>query len=123
MNYANAKFYKEGFARLAKDALTQDFVQSQGALSSMQMVTSRPKVLFKYTQKEKRHVEQGHLTSVEDVMQSLVTDYTLPLRKIDQSVPRGTLIIHKVFGNKQKRTVLKEETLNSVKSCLNSKAH
>ena len=39
----------------------------------------RSKVLFKYTPKGKRKVSQKALTSVREIVNSLVTGYTIPL--------------------------------------------
>ena len=74
---------------------------------------TRPKVLFKYTPKDKRQPGQKPLSATEKAMNSLMTSYTCPLRKIDQSVPKKKLVIHKHFGEKRNedtRVVFKGES-------------
>ena len=70
----------------------------------------RSKVLFKYTPKDKRKVGQKALTTVREIVNSLVTSYTFPLRSIDQSMPIENLVIRTSLGNK--RVVLKGSSSN-----------
>ena len=58
-------------------------------------------MLFKYTPEEKRKDIQKVLTPVREIVNSLVTSYTFPLRKIDQSVPKENLVIRTSLGNKR----------------------
>jgi len=67
-------------------------------------------VLFKYTPKDKRKDDQKALTPVREIVNSLVTSYTFPLRRIDQSVPKENLVIRTSLNNK--RVVLRESLSN-----------
>jgi len=66
--------------------------------------------LFKYAPKDKRKDGQEVLTPVREIMNSLVTSYTFPLRRINQSVPKENLVISTSLGNN--RVVLRENLSN-----------
>ena len=68
------------------------------------------KVLFKYAPKDKRLDVQKALTPVREIVNSLVTSYTFPLRRIHQSVCKENLAIKTSLGNK--RVVLRENLSN-----------
>jgi len=66
--------------------------------------------LLKYTPKEKRKVGQKALTPIKEIVNSLVTSYTFPLQRIDQSMPIENLVIRTSVGNK--RVVLRGNSSN-----------
>jgi len=85
-------------------------VTNSYASEAKEYQSPRSKVLFKYTPKDKRKVGQKALTPVRKIMNSLVTSYTFPLRRIDQSMPKENLVIRTSLGNK--RVVLRGSSLN-----------
>jgi len=102
VNYADAKFYKSanfGICQvpLDPDGRSQEEKPKTSALPQkvMRVVNSsvneanepqstRSKVLFKCTPKDKRKVGKRALTPVRKIVNSLVASYTFPLRRIDQ---------------------------------------
>jgi len=58
-------------------------------------------VLFKYTPKDKRKADQKALTPVKEIVNTLVTSYTFPLRRIDQLMPKENLVMRTSLGNKR----------------------
>lgn len=128
VNYADAKFYKSADSGTSQVLLAQEKDNQKEKLKALtlpqkviRVVNSyaseakeyqalRSKVLFKYTPKEKRRAGQKALTPVKEIVNSLVTSYTFPLRRIDQSMPKENLVIRTSLGNK--RVVLRGNTSN-----------
>ncbi|XP_062093643.1 uncharacterized protein LOC133799660 [Humulus lupulus] len=132
MNYTDAKFYKSANVTILKEKLEEgkchESSTSQKSLQVKQLSpvkspqpkeedlkVSNQKRTFKYIPKSQRGVGQKALTPIEDSMTALMTSFTLPLRKIDQSLPKGKMQISITFGEnsrKNKRVV----TLNKKSS-------
>jgi len=72
---------------------------------------TQSKVVFKYTPKDKRRDNQKALIPVKEIVNTLLTSYTFPLRGIDQSMPKENLVIRTSLGNK--RVVLRGSSLTS----------
>ena len=118
VNYSDAKFYKLVTVTKEPSAKTQEakVMEKQEAPKSTKQQfrvkatasssshTSKPKVIFKNVMKDQQAPEQKTSTSVKDTVNSLMTSYTLPLRKIDQSVPKYNLLITTTFRKNQKHT-------------------
>ncbi|CAL9017106.1 unnamed protein product [Prunus brigantina] len=72
----------------------------------------KPKIIIKTSRKEPSEKETG---SLKQTMGSLMTtSYTRPLRKINQSIPRGNLVISTTFGKNDgssKREVVHKKAL------------
>lgn len=67
------------------------------------MNVSNKKRIFKYIPKSQRGEGQKALTPIEDSMTAIMTSFTLPLRKIDQSLPKGKMQISITFGENSKK--------------------
>lgn len=138
MNYANAKFYattilmpssKDNGTKKESLNVEQDLrpssteiskaskaikvkVKPSGQINMEEIQGSKAlksKALFRYTPKSVRKPDQKILTSLQDSMVVFTTSYSCPLRKIDQSVPRGQLTIMTHFDGdkgKSKRKVV-----------------
>jgi len=72
---------------------------------------SRSKVLCKYTPKEKRKAGLKALIPVGEIVNSLLTSYSYPLRQTDQLVPIENLIIRTSLDKKS--VVLRGNSSNS----------
>ncbi|KAF4388094.1 hypothetical protein F8388_014777 [Cannabis sativa] len=64
---------------------------------------SSQKRTFKYIPKSQRGVGQKALTPIEDSITALMISFTLQLRKIDQSLPKGKMQISVSFGKDSKK--------------------
>lgn len=119
VNYADAKFYKSANVTILKGKLEKgkchESSTSQNSLQVKQLSpvkspqpkedlnVSNKKRIFKYIPKSQRGEGQKALTPIEDSMTALMTSYTLPLRKIDQSLPKGKMHISITFGENSKK--------------------
>jgi len=73
---------------------------------------TQSKALFKeYRPKDKRKANQKALIPVKEIANTLVTSYTFPLSRIDQSMPKENLVIRTSLGNK--RVVLRGSSSTS----------
>ncbi|XP_062076034.1 uncharacterized protein LOC133780178 [Humulus lupulus] len=120
VNYADAKFYKSANVTILKEKLEEgkchESLTSQKSLQVKQLSpvkspqpkeedlkVSNQKRTFKYIPKSQRGVGQKALTLIEDSMTALMTSFTLSLRKIDQSLPKGKMQISITFGENSKK--------------------
>jgi len=119
ITYADAKFYKSADSGTSQVLLNQRKsnqrenpklltlpqkvirVVNNYASEAKEDQFPRSKVLFKYAPKDKRKDGQKVLTPVRKIVNSLITSYTFPLRRIDQSVPKENLVIRTSLGNKR----------------------
>ncbi|XP_060968195.1 uncharacterized protein LOC133035834 [Cannabis sativa] len=132
VNYADAKFYKPDNVTILKGKPEESkrhensVIQNSPQIKRLSLVkspqskeenlkVSNQKRTFKYIPKSQRGVGQKALTPIEDSMTALMTSFTLPLRKIDQSLPKGKMQISVSFGkdSKKNKTVI---TLNKTSS-------
>ena len=122
VNYADAKFYattilmpsskdngikKEGLddeqdprpssteiSKASKAIKVKVKSSSQTNMEETQgLKASKSKALFRYTPKSVRKPDQKILTPLQESMAVLTASYSCPLRKIDQSVPRGQFTV------------------------------
>ena len=116
VNYADAKFYRSAGFGVQQVPLNPDVENQKEKAKTpnlpqriIRVVNSyvneakepqpvRSKVLFKYTPKVKRKPNQKALIPVKEIVNTLVTSYTFPLRRID---PKENLVIRTSLENKR----------------------
>ncbi|KAL6125032.1 hypothetical protein ACLB2K_077540 [Fragaria x ananassa] len=50
-------------------------------------------MVFRYVKRDQREPGQKAITPIKDTMETLMTSYARPLRKIDQSIPKSGIVI------------------------------
>jgi len=116
VNYADAKFYKSADVTILKDAIKTSKGEKMNGTTKQVKSSSKPnqRMTFKYVPKSQRAPGQKALASVKNVVETLMTSFTFPLRKLDQTFPVGKMQISITFGecgSSNKRVV----TVNSNK--------
>ncbi|KAM1786196.1 hypothetical protein ACFX12_039014 [Malus domestica] len=105
VNYADAKFYKQSkvtFSQPTKDEVVQKESQSPTVekakpsrlvkIASSKTPKSR-KVGLNCSLQDRRESEKKAMEQIQDAFEALMTNYTKPLRKINQSIPGGNLVV------------------------------
>jgi len=105
VNYADAKFYKKitinSPASVASVPQSKPKEEKFGKSPKVKETpveekseSARSKCLFKFIPKSERQAGQKPIMLIDKTMNSLMTSYTRPLRKIDQSQPEDRIMIH-----------------------------
>ena len=105
VNYADAKFYKQSkvtFSQPTKYEVVQKESQSPAVekakssrlvkIASSKTPKSR-KLVFNRSLKDRREPEKKAMEQIQNAFETLVTSYTKPLHRINQSIPGGNLIV------------------------------
>nr|XP_011465143.1 PREDICTED: uncharacterized protein LOC101299390 [Fragaria vesca subsp. vesca] len=126
VNYSDAKFYKSPVvsasqpskARKSRKAevvqhkteatkpsrpVRVKVITSSSEKDALTSKVTKPKVIFKYLKEDQREPGQKALTTVKDTMETLMTSYTKPLRKVDQSIPEGNMVISTVLEKNERQ--------------------
>ena len=89
VNYADAKFYKPANVTILKDInkVSKGVGKEETMTGTTKQVKSSPKpeqkTTFKYVPKSQRVPGQKALAAVNNVVETLMTSFTFPLRKVD----------------------------------------
>ena len=122
VNYSDAKFYKPSDGPSVKEAprpvleakkqevprpLKPRVKVAPQTLSSNEKApspeVSKPKTVFRYVKKDQREPGQKAITPIKDIMETLMTSYARPLRKINQSIPKSGIVISTTLDNGHSR--------------------
>ncbi|KAM1018797.1 hypothetical protein ACFX2C_040378 [Malus domestica] len=105
VNYADAKFYKQTkvtFSQTTKDEVVQKESQSpaveKAKPSRLVKITSSKtpkskKVVLNRSLKDQREPDEKAMEQIQNAFEALVTSYTKPLHRINQSIPGSNLIV------------------------------